>query len=153
VVGRTGGKRATIAAVARYSLMKFRRTMLAAFAAVFLGSPLLAAEDGRSAWLRRVEDGRRDYERFATRAFENFAAGNVAFRRNAAAPPANYAEDATLRAGDVVMTDRGMRVFVGAPGGAASFKTLEEWRGDGKWRTELLQMQKASLKEFVESAP
>lgn len=133
--------------------MKFRRAMFAALAAVFPSPPLLAAEDGHSAWLRRVEDGRRDYERYATRAFENFAAGNVAFRRNVAAPPANYAEDATLRAGDVVMTDQGMRVFVGGPGGAASFKTLEEWRGDGKWRAELLRMQKSSLRDFVESAP
>jgi hypothetical protein len=136
--------------------MECWRATLAALAAALACTPLAAAEEGveRSAWIGRVERARRQYEAFATRAWESFAAGNVAFARQNARAPASYAEDGTLREGDVVMTDRGMVVCAGAsPGGPRRFKALEAWRGDEKRHADLLQMQKASVRDSSESPP
>lgn len=141
---------------ARSLSMEIWRATLAALAASLACPPLVAAERGdeRAAWIGRVERARRQYEAFATQAWENFAARNAAFARQNAQAPASYADDETLRQGDIVMTDRGMVVFAGAaPGGPARFKTLDAWRGDETRRADLLRMQKASVKDASESPP
>jgi hypothetical protein len=126
-----------------------RRSTVAALAAFFCLTPSLCAAEGddRDAWLRRVDASRRGYELYAARAWESYAAHNAAFRRSAPGTPANYAEDPTLRRGDVVMTDSGMVVYAGADGGAARFTALADWRGDARRREDLLELQKASLAE------
>ena len=74
-----------------------------------------AGGDERGAWLRRVEVGWRNDELYATRALDDFAAHNATFHRSNIPPPANYAEDPTLRQGDVVVTNQGMVAYFGAP--------------------------------------
>ena len=107
---------------------------------------LAAGQDSRQAWLEQVEQARLRYESFAARA----ASALSKMPQPAIAGPINYLEDDTLRAGDVVVTERGLLVFKGAarfPFAAADFEPIEHYTyaGSAPHRQVLLQIQRGNL--------
>ncbi len=105
-----------------------------------------AGQDSRQAWLEQVEQARLRYESFAARA----ASALSKMPQPAVSRPLNYFEDGTLRAGDVVVTERGLLVFKGAahfPFAAADFEPLEHYTyaGSAPHRAVLLQIQQGNL--------
>ena len=125
--------------------MSALRFALAASAALASCAPISASDLDRAEWIARVEHAKRGYESFATRAWERYAARRPdAFGPQQTATPASYAQDATLRPGDLVMTDRGFLVYSGAENGQARFRTLAQWRGASPHRADLIELQKAA---------
>ena len=105
-----------------------------------------AGQDSREAWLERVEQARLRYESFAARA----ASASSKLPQPAISTPINYLEDSTLRAGDVVVTERGLLVFKGAahfPFAAADFEPIEHYAyaGPAPRRQVLLDIQRGNL--------
>ncbi|MFY9629196.1 MAG: hypothetical protein WAK03_13740 [Methylocystis sp.] len=122
------------------------------FAAEARGLGLVAsidsASDARLSWLARVERSRREYEAFAALARSRLRAHRGDSAIDKTSPAANYMNDETLRSGDIIVTDSGLLVFLGAPHfghGASEFKSINQWRGGERYQAMLMEIQRVSL--------
>ncbi len=131
--------------------MKTRVILMAAVAIVFASSPLCARERATldPAWAEKLERAKRDYAVYSARAWSRFLVSARPAAARLYPAPSAVAGDATLRAGDIVMTERGMMVFSGSQVGTgrqSGFERLADWRGDDRLRADLIAIEKASLR-------
>lgn len=108
-----------------------------------------ATDDPRREWRERVEAARAQYEAFAARvaATEGRPAEDAA---HASSSLASHLDDATLRAGDVVVTREGLLMFKGSetfPYDSHDFERIGEGRALSlPHRSALLEIMRAGLR-------
>lgn len=82
------------------------------FAAATSGA--CAQGEARREWLERIDEARERYDAFAARVTASLERA-IAVRAYAPLSEDAYLDDATLRAGDIVVTSQGLLMFKGSP--------------------------------------